>query len=107
MDVCFPVYFGVVAINKVVQQPLFVSGDGNRRQPLVYHALFDSTAVRQFFPSHAGVFQKYPDFSLEVIHTCIFRIQEILARLFLDIFANGKYLLTFVRYERKNVFAIQ
>lgn len=107
MDVCFPVYFGVVAINKVVQQPLLVSGDGDRRQPLVYHALFDSASLRQFFASHAGVPQENPDFSLEVIHACIFRIHEILASSFLDIFANGKYLLTFVRYERKNVFAIQ
>ena len=107
MDVCFPVYFGVVAINKVVQQPLLVSGNGNRRQPFVYHALFDSASLRQFFPSHAGVFQKYPDFSLEVILACIFRIQEILARLFLDIFVNKKYLLTFVRDGGKNVFAIQ
>lgn len=107
MNVCFTVYFGVVAINKVVQQPLLVSGNGNCREPFVYHAFFDSTAVCQFFPSHAGVFQKYPDFSFEFVHACIFRIQEILASPFLDIFVNKKYLLTFVRDVGKNVFAIK
>jgi hypothetical protein len=107
MYVCFPVYLGVMAVDKSVQQPLFVSGDGDRRQPFVYHALFDSTAVCQFIPSHAGVFQKYPDFSLEIIHAYIFRIQEILASPFLDIFVNKKYLLTFVRDVGKNLFAIQ
>nr|DAP09818.1 MAG TPA: hypothetical protein [Caudoviricetes sp.] len=107
VDICFAVYFGVMAVDESIQQPLFVSRNGNRRQPFVYHALFDSTPLRQFLPSHAGIFQKYPDFSLEVIHASIFRIHEILARFFLGIFVHKKYLLTFVRDERKNVFAIK
>nr|DAJ63154.1 MAG TPA: hypothetical protein [Bacteriophage sp.] len=107
MNVCFVIHLGVMAVDESIQQPLLVGGDGNRRQPFVYHTLFDSASLRQFFPSHAGVPQENPDFSLEVIHACIFRIQEILARLFLDIFVNKKYLLTFVRDGGKNVFAIQ
>lgn len=107
MNVCFSVHLGVMAINEVVQQPLLVSGDRNRRQPFIYHTLFDGAPLRQFLPGHTRFPQKYSDLGLEVIHACIFRIQETLARFFLGIFVHKKYLLTFVSDERKNVFAIQ
>ena len=107
MDVCFPINLGVVIVDKSIQQPLLVSGNGNSGQPFVYHAFFDSAPFRQFFPGHAGVLQENPDFSLEFVHARIFVFKKYLARFFLGIFANKKYLLTFVRDEGKNVFAIQ
>lgn len=55
-----------MAINKGGQQPLFVGGAGDCREPFVYHALFDITTVHQFFLNRVGIPQENPDFLLEV-----------------------------------------